>query len=103
MLGPPEPLATELAADPALCQATDLLVSVVPGVPEFDEDIRLFTAGAVLEHRFTAALARILPQRLRSHRSVSPRICSPGIDAWWTEVDPATLTDARRYPTSFAT
>jgi alkanesulfonate monooxygenase SsuD/methylene tetrahydromethanopterin reductase-like flavin-dependent oxidoreductase (luciferase family) len=46
LLGPSEELATKLAADPALRQATDLLVSFVPGVPEFDEHIRLLTAGA---------------------------------------------------------
>ena len=34
LLGPPENLATELAADPALAGITDLLVSFVPGVPE---------------------------------------------------------------------
>ncbi|MBB5159409.1 LLM class flavin-dependent oxidoreductase [Saccharopolyspora phatthalungensis] len=46
LLGPPEVLATELAADPALRQVTDLLVSFVPGVPEFDEHLRLLTASA---------------------------------------------------------
>lgn len=46
LLGPPEALAVELAADPALRQITDLLVSFVPGVPEFDEHVRLLAAGA---------------------------------------------------------
>ncbi|WP_432923326.1 LLM class flavin-dependent oxidoreductase [Microbispora sp. CA-135349] len=46
LLGPPEALAAELAADPALRQVTDLLVSFVPGVPAFDEHVRLLTAGA---------------------------------------------------------
>ncbi|MEU4227893.1 LLM class flavin-dependent oxidoreductase [Nonomuraea sp. NPDC026600] len=46
LLGPPEALAAELAADPALRQITDLLVSFVPGVPEFDEHLRLLTSVA---------------------------------------------------------
>lgn len=46
LLGPPEELAAELAADPALREITDLLVSFVPGVPEFDEHVRLLAAGA---------------------------------------------------------
>ncbi|MET7336910.1 LLM class flavin-dependent oxidoreductase [Nonomuraea sp. NPDC005650] len=46
LLGPPEALAAELAADPALRHITDLLVSFVPGVPEFDEHVRLLAAGA---------------------------------------------------------
>lgn len=44
LLGPPQALAAELAADPALRQITDLLVSFVPGVPEFDEHVRLLAA-----------------------------------------------------------
>ncbi|GGO19279.1 alkanal monooxygenase [Microbispora rosea subsp. aerata] len=46
LLGPPETLAAELAADPALRQITDLLVNFVPGVPEFGEHLRLLTATA---------------------------------------------------------
>jgi alkanesulfonate monooxygenase SsuD/methylene tetrahydromethanopterin reductase-like flavin-dependent oxidoreductase (luciferase family) len=46
LLGPPEELAAGLATDPALRHATDLLVSFVPGVPGFDEHVRLLTAGA---------------------------------------------------------
>jgi alkanesulfonate monooxygenase SsuD/methylene tetrahydromethanopterin reductase-like flavin-dependent oxidoreductase (luciferase family) len=46
LLGPPEELAAALAADPALRHATDLLVSFVPGVPGFDEHVRLLTATA---------------------------------------------------------
>ncbi|MGW3470754.1 hypothetical protein ACWDKQ_20375 [Saccharopolyspora sp. NPDC000995] len=46
LLGPPEALAAELAVDPALRQITDLLVSFVPGVPNFDEHVRLLTASA---------------------------------------------------------
>ena len=41
LLGPPETLAAELAADPALRQVTDLLVSFTPGVPDFAEHLRL--------------------------------------------------------------
>ncbi|WP_228447411.1 LLM class flavin-dependent oxidoreductase [Streptomyces paludis] len=46
LLGPPEALAESLAADPALAQVTDLLVSFVPGVPDFEEHLRLLTATA---------------------------------------------------------
>jgi hypothetical protein len=46
LFGPPEKLAAELAADPSLRYATDLLVSFVPGVPGFDEHVRLLTAAA---------------------------------------------------------
>ncbi|MET7403350.1 LLM class flavin-dependent oxidoreductase [Dactylosporangium sp. NPDC005572] len=46
LLGPAEQIAAELAADPALRQITDLLVSFVPGVPDFAEHIRLLTASA---------------------------------------------------------
>jgi alkanesulfonate monooxygenase SsuD/methylene tetrahydromethanopterin reductase-like flavin-dependent oxidoreductase (luciferase family) len=46
LLGPPESLAAELTADPALAQITDLLVSFVPGVPDFEEHLRLLAAGA---------------------------------------------------------
>lgn len=46
LLGPSQALAVELAADPALREITDLLVSFVPGVPDFDEHLRLLTAGA---------------------------------------------------------
>jgi hypothetical protein len=45
-IAPPDELATTLAADPALRHATDLLVSFVPGVPDFDEHVRLLTATA---------------------------------------------------------
>ncbi|MBB4683939.1 LLM class flavin-dependent oxidoreductase [Amycolatopsis jiangsuensis] len=46
LIGPPEDLATELAQDPALRWATDLLVSFVPGVPEHQEHLRLLTDTA---------------------------------------------------------
>jgi alkanesulfonate monooxygenase SsuD/methylene tetrahydromethanopterin reductase-like flavin-dependent oxidoreductase (luciferase family) len=46
LLGPPEEIAAELAADPALRDATDLLVSFVPGVPDRAEHLRLLTATA---------------------------------------------------------
>lgn len=46
LLGPAEGLAADLAADPALEHATDLLVSFVPGVPDFDEHVRLLTDTA---------------------------------------------------------
>ncbi|MFC3493829.1 LLM class flavin-dependent oxidoreductase [Glycomyces rhizosphaerae] len=45
-LGPPDRIASELAADPALRQATDLLVSFAPGVPDLPEHVRLLTAAA---------------------------------------------------------
>jgi alkanesulfonate monooxygenase SsuD/methylene tetrahydromethanopterin reductase-like flavin-dependent oxidoreductase (luciferase family) len=46
LIGPGGELADALAADPALRDATDLLVSFVPGVPEHDEHLRLLKAGA---------------------------------------------------------
>jgi alkanesulfonate monooxygenase SsuD/methylene tetrahydromethanopterin reductase-like flavin-dependent oxidoreductase (luciferase family) len=46
LLGPPERLADILAADPALAGISDLLVSFVPGVPGFEEHIRLLTDTA---------------------------------------------------------
>jgi alkanesulfonate monooxygenase SsuD/methylene tetrahydromethanopterin reductase-like flavin-dependent oxidoreductase (luciferase family) len=46
LLGPAEEIAAELASDPAVRAATDLLISFVPGVPGFDEHLRLLTAGA---------------------------------------------------------
>ncbi|SDD00024.1 LLM class flavin-dependent oxidoreductase [Glycomyces harbinensis] len=46
LYGPPDDSAAALAADPALRHATDLLVSFVPGVPDFDEHVRLLTATA---------------------------------------------------------
>ncbi|WP_413803453.1 LLM class flavin-dependent oxidoreductase [Streptomyces iranensis] len=46
LFGPAGAVAESLAADPSLAGATDLLVSFVPGVPEFDEHIRLLTATA---------------------------------------------------------
>ncbi|RJQ83033.1 LLM class flavin-dependent oxidoreductase [Amycolatopsis panacis] len=46
LIGPPDDLAAELTRDPALRHATDLLVSFVPGVPDFDEHLRLLTDTA---------------------------------------------------------
>ncbi|MGW6129097.1 LLM class flavin-dependent oxidoreductase [Cellulomonas sp. NPDC055163] len=46
LLGPPDALAAELAADPALADVTDLLVSFVPGVPDHDEHLRLLRSAA---------------------------------------------------------
>jgi len=46
LLGPPDRLARELAADPALAGVTDLLVSFVPGVPDPDEHVRLLRSAA---------------------------------------------------------
>ncbi|MBL7253162.1 LLM class flavin-dependent oxidoreductase [Paractinoplanes lichenicola] len=46
LLGPPAGIAAELAADPALRQSTDLLVSFVPGVPDLTEHKRLLTSTA---------------------------------------------------------
>jgi alkanesulfonate monooxygenase SsuD/methylene tetrahydromethanopterin reductase-like flavin-dependent oxidoreductase (luciferase family) len=46
LLGPPADIAGELAADPALREITDLLVSFVPGVPGLDEHLRLLTTTA---------------------------------------------------------
>lgn len=46
LLGPPDRIAVELATDPALRQATDLLVTIAPGVPDFAEHLRLLTAAA---------------------------------------------------------
>ncbi|MGC5247295.1 LLM class flavin-dependent oxidoreductase [Gordonia sp. DT219] len=46
LLGPSESLAAQLAADPALRRATDLLVSFVPGVPDHDEHLRLLETTA---------------------------------------------------------
>lgn len=46
LLGPAAEIADALAADPALAAVTDLLVSFVPGVPEFGEHVRLLTAAA---------------------------------------------------------
>jgi len=46
LLGPPAQLAAELAADPALVDVTDLLVSFVPGVPEHGEHLRLLRSAA---------------------------------------------------------
>ncbi|KAA0109708.1 LLM class flavin-dependent oxidoreductase [Mycolicibacterium sp. P9-22] len=46
LVGPSAELADELAADPALREATDLLISFVPGVPDHDEHLRLLVAGA---------------------------------------------------------
>ncbi|MEB8340842.1 LLM class flavin-dependent oxidoreductase [Streptomyces endophyticus] len=46
LLGPAEALAESLAADPSLAGVTDLLVNFVPGVPAFDEHLRLLAATA---------------------------------------------------------
>ncbi|GAA3969435.1 LLM class flavin-dependent oxidoreductase [Gordonia caeni] len=46
LIGPSAELAAELAADPALAQATDLLVSFVPGVPGHAEHRRLLETTA---------------------------------------------------------
>ncbi|GAA3300203.1 LLM class flavin-dependent oxidoreductase [Dactylosporangium vinaceum] len=46
LVGPAEHIAAELAGDPALAQCTDLLVSFVPGVPDYAEHVRLLTATA---------------------------------------------------------
>lgn len=46
LLGPAASIAAELAADPALRHVTDLLVSFVPGVPAFDEHVRLLETTA---------------------------------------------------------
>lgn len=46
LIGPSEELAGELASDPALAQATDLLVSFVPGVPDHSEHLRLLETTA---------------------------------------------------------
>ena len=55
LLGPPDALAAELAADPALADATELLVSFVPGVPDPAEHRRLLRSAA---HDVAAALGR---------------------------------------------
>jgi alkanesulfonate monooxygenase SsuD/methylene tetrahydromethanopterin reductase-like flavin-dependent oxidoreductase (luciferase family) len=77
LLGPPELLATELAADPALQQVTDLLVNFVPGVPEFDEHVRLLAASAqelapLLGWHPAAPLVTQPPDRhlVRAHRHI---------------------------------
>lgn len=46
LIGPGAELADKLAADPALRDITDLLVSFVPGVPEHDEHLRLLEDAA---------------------------------------------------------
>jgi hypothetical protein len=46
LIGPSAGLADELAADPALRNVTDLLVSFVPGVPDHDEHLRLLEESA---------------------------------------------------------
>jgi alkanesulfonate monooxygenase SsuD/methylene tetrahydromethanopterin reductase-like flavin-dependent oxidoreductase (luciferase family) len=45
LLGPSDEIAESFAADPALEQVTDLLVSFVPGVPPVDEHLRLLQAA----------------------------------------------------------
>jgi alkanesulfonate monooxygenase SsuD/methylene tetrahydromethanopterin reductase-like flavin-dependent oxidoreductase (luciferase family) len=46
LIGPADGIAESLARDPALAGVTDLLLSFVPGVPSFDEHVRLLTSGA---------------------------------------------------------
>jgi alkanesulfonate monooxygenase SsuD/methylene tetrahydromethanopterin reductase-like flavin-dependent oxidoreductase (luciferase family) len=46
LVGPSVGLADKLAADPALRNVTDLLVSFVPGVPDHDEHLRLLEDSA---------------------------------------------------------
>ena len=46
LIGPSDALVAELAGDPALDKATDLLLSFVPGVPDRDEHLRLLEASA---------------------------------------------------------
>ncbi|MGO3362406.1 MAG: LLM class flavin-dependent oxidoreductase [Corynebacterium sp.] len=46
LLGPSGDIAAELAADPALENITDLLVSFVPGVPDHGEHLRLLETTA---------------------------------------------------------
>jgi hypothetical protein len=41
LVGPSEEIAAALARDPALEHVTDLLLSFVPGVPPFEEHVRL--------------------------------------------------------------
>jgi hypothetical protein len=53
LLGPADGIAEALAADPALAGVTDLLVSFVPGVPDFSEHVRLLASSA---HDVAAAL-----------------------------------------------
>jgi alkanesulfonate monooxygenase SsuD/methylene tetrahydromethanopterin reductase-like flavin-dependent oxidoreductase (luciferase family) len=45
LLGPSDEIAEDLTADPALEHVTDLLLSFVPGVPPFEEHIRLLHAA----------------------------------------------------------
>ena len=67
LIGPAESIAEGLAADPALVHVTDLLVSFVPGVPDFAEHVRLLTAAAqdiaplLGWHPADAAIAQIAP------------------------------------------
>jgi alkanesulfonate monooxygenase SsuD/methylene tetrahydromethanopterin reductase-like flavin-dependent oxidoreductase (luciferase family) len=53
LLGPADGIAATLAADPALAGVTDLLLSFVPGVPNFNEHVRLLASSA---HDVAAAL-----------------------------------------------
>ncbi|MGD0699221.1 MAG: LLM class flavin-dependent oxidoreductase [Trebonia sp.] len=46
LIGPADGIAEALAADPALAGVTDLLVSFVPGVPDFGEHVRLLESSA---------------------------------------------------------
>jgi alkanesulfonate monooxygenase SsuD/methylene tetrahydromethanopterin reductase-like flavin-dependent oxidoreductase (luciferase family) len=46
LVGPSAELSDTLAADPALRNVTDLLVSFVPGVPDHDEHLRLLEDSA---------------------------------------------------------
>jgi alkanesulfonate monooxygenase SsuD/methylene tetrahydromethanopterin reductase-like flavin-dependent oxidoreductase (luciferase family) len=80
LIGPAETIAEGLSADPALVHVTDLLVSFVPGVPDFAEHVRLLAASAhdiaplLGWHPADAAIAqsappgsgRVAPRRPRS-------------------------------------
>jgi alkanesulfonate monooxygenase SsuD/methylene tetrahydromethanopterin reductase-like flavin-dependent oxidoreductase (luciferase family) len=46
LLGSPNHIAAQLQSDPVLSESSDLLVSFVPGVPDFDEHVRLLTTTA---------------------------------------------------------
>lgn len=53
LFGPADGIAEALSADPALVGVTDLLVSFVPGAPDFNEHVRLLASSA---HDVAAAL-----------------------------------------------
>ncbi|WNI14275.1 LLM class flavin-dependent oxidoreductase [Actinacidiphila sp. ITFR-21] len=72
LLGPAELIAERLAADPALAAGTDLLVSFVPGVPEFAEHLRLLRSAA-------EDVAPLLGWRPAAERTTAPgRQAPPG-------------------------